>query len=196
VNRINAEQTLLVRPSSDDAHDDAHKALTTLRGATVAVDPRRAAQVTVAICMVTLAVLVVVFFAVGLHKNAQITSLKDHGVAVTDTARGCVGLLGGSGSNPVGYRCWGTFRIDGRAYTKDIPGTTLRAPGSKVAAVADPEDPGLVTTVSALRNEHASATVFIVPSILLAVLVLFTALLALRLRSRSHHAHYAQQVLD
>jgi hypothetical protein len=57
-----------------------------------------------------------------------------------------------------------------------------------VAAIADPDDPGLVTTVSALAGEHASASVFIVPSILLAVLVLFAGLLALRIRSGRSHA--------
>jgi hypothetical protein len=147
------------------------------------VDPRRAAQVTVAICLVTLAALVVVFYVIGINKNDQITSLKQHGVAVEDTVSGCLGLLGGSGSNAAGYRCWGTYTIDGRHYSKDIPGNVLRATGSEVAAVADPSDPGLITTVTALENERASASVFILPSVLLIVLVLLTGALALRRRS-------------
>ena len=163
--------------------DDSDKPLTTLRGASVAVDPRRAAQAALGLCLATLATLVVVFFLVGVHKNDQINSLKQHGSVVEDTVDSCSGLLGGSGSNPVGYRCWGTFTIDGHSYTKDIPGNVFRAPGSKVAAVADPTDPGLITTVSALDSEHASAGVFIVPAVLMIALVLLTAALGYRWRS-------------
>jgi hypothetical protein len=163
--------------------DDPDKALTTLRGASVDVDPRRAAQVAVAVCWVTLAVLGVVFFVIGIHKNDQITSLKQQGVAVEDTVDSCSGLLGGSGSNPVGYRCWGTFTVDGHSFTKDIPGNVLRASGTKVAAIADPAEPGLITTASALDSEHASASVFIVPSALLGALLLLTAALGRRMRS-------------
>jgi hypothetical protein len=147
------------------------------------VDPRRAAQVAIALCWATLAVLVVVFFLIGLHKNYQINSLRQHGVVVEDRVTGCTGLLGGSGSNAAGYRCRGTFTVDGHIYTEEIPGTVLRAPGSVVAAVADPTQPGLMTTVSALADEHASASVFIAPAILLALLVLLTTAVGLRLRS-------------
>jgi len=178
-----SEDTTIEKPISDETPARSAEPVTTLRGASVAVDPRRAAQVAIAVAMTTLAVLVVVFFVVGLHKNDQITSLKQHGVPVEDTVNGCSGLLGGSGSNPVGYRCWGTFTIGGRRYTKDIPGTVFRAPGSKVDAVADPDDPGLVTTVSALASEHASPGVFVVPAILLVALALFAGALVLRMRS-------------
>jgi hypothetical protein len=169
--------------SGSSEADNPDRPLTTLRGASVAVDPRRAAQFTVAICWVTLAVLVVVFYVIGIHKNDQITSLKQHGVTVEDTVSGCLGELGGSGSNAAGYRCWGTYTIDGRRYSKDIPGNVLRAEGSEVPAVADPSDPGLITTVTALHDEQASASVFILPSVLLAALVLLTAALAFRIRS-------------
>jgi hypothetical protein len=147
------------------------------------VDPHRAAQVAIAICWAVLAVLVVVLFLVGIHKNDQVNSLRQHGVAVEDTVDSCSGLLGGSGSNAAGFRCWGTFTLDGDRYTKDIPGTVFRTPGSKVAAVADPSEPGLITTVSALANEHASASVFIAPAILLAVLALLTGVFGSRLRA-------------
>lgn len=175
-------------PTSGQLHDasptsdNPDRALTTLRGASVAVDPRRAAHVAIAICWAALAALVVVLFVVGIHKNDQINSLRQHGVPVEDTVDSCSGLLGGSGSNAAGFRCWGTFTLDRHRYTKDIPGTVLRTPGSKVAAVADPSEPGLITTVSALANEHASASVFIAPAILLAVLALLTGVLASRLR--------------
>jgi hypothetical protein len=163
--------------------EEPDRALTTLRGATVGVDPRRAAQITIAIGWVALAALVVVFYLIGINKNDQITSLKQHGVTVEDKVSGCLGELGGSGSNAAGYRCWGTYTIDGSRYTKDIPGNVLRATGSEVAAVADPSDPGLITTVAALDDERASASVFILPSVLLIALVLLTGVLALKTRS-------------
>lgn len=183
-----AHGALLREPASAGHAEPQHpeKALTTLRGASVAVDPRRATQVAVAMGMATLAVLVVVFFVVGAHKNNQITSLEQHGVTVQDTITGCVGLLGGSGSNPVGYRCWGTFTIDGHRYTKDIPGTVLRPVGSKVSVIADSAIPGLITTASELDGEHASDGVYIVPTLLLGAFVILAGVLIVRLRAAGH----------
>ena len=66
---------------------------------------------------------------------------------------------------------------------RTFPGNVLRAEGSEVPAVADPSDPGLITTVTALHDEQASASVFILPSVLLVALVLLTAALAFRIRS-------------
>ncbi len=161
----------------------ASEPLTTLRGASVAVDARVVGRVVVAACLVGLAVLVVVLYVAGAHKNAQIAGLKQRGVPVVDTVSACSGLLGGSGSNPVGYRCWGTFTVDGRSYVEDIPGNVLRAPGSKIQAIADPENPGLVTTPSELAAEHASSGVFILPTVLLAILAALIAAVAIKLRS-------------
>jgi hypothetical protein len=157
--------------------------LTTLRGASVAVDARVVGRVVLGVCVVGLAVLAVVLFVAGAHKNAQINGLKQHGVPVTDTVSACSGLLGGSGSNAAGYRCWGTFTIDGHSYSEDIPGNVLRAPGSKIQVIADPEVPGLMTTPSVLAGEHASSGVFILPAVLVAILVVLVGALALRRRS-------------
>ena len=165
--------------------DDSDQPLTTLRGASVDVDARIVGRVVVAICLAGLTVLTVILFVAGAHKNAEINGLKQHGVPVVDTVSACSGLLGGSGSNPVGYRCWGTFTIDGHSYTKDIPGNVLRTAGSKIKAIADPGVPGLVTTPSELAGEHASAGVFLLPTALLVVLVVLVGALALRQRRRS-----------
>ncbi len=168
--------------------DSSTEPLTTLRGASVAVDARVVGGVVVATLLVGLAVASVVLFIVGAHRNAQITGLQQHGVPVEDTVIACTGLLGGSGSNPVGFRCWGSFSVDGRRYTEDIPGTVLRASGSKVQAIADPDDPGLVSTPSVLASEHATAGVFILPTVLLAVLVGTVGVLVLRRRSAGAQA--------
>jgi hypothetical protein len=169
--------------------DTPDVALTRLRGAGVEVDVRRAGRVVLGICLVGLLVLVVVLFVAGANKNAQINQLRNHGVAVNVTVTGCLGLLGGSGSNPAGYACTGTFTLDGHRYRESVPGNVLRPPGTKVAAVAVPGDPPLLDTHHAVANEHASLGVFAVPTILLVVLLLLIGALVLRRRgARSHGA--------
>jgi hypothetical protein len=162
--------------------DSADAALTRLRGAGVEVDVRRAARVVVGICLVGLLVLVVVLFVAGANKNAQINQLRNHGVAVNVTVTGCLGLLGGSGSNPAGYACTGTFTLDGHRYRESVPGNVLRPPGTKVAAVAVPGNPPLLDTHHAVASEHASLSVFVVPTILLIVVLLLLGTLLLRRR--------------
>jgi len=161
---------------------DPGESLTTLRGAGVEVDVRRVGRVVIGVCLVALAVLVVVLFVVGAHKNAQITRLHQDGVAVQVKVTGCLGLLGGSGSNAAGYACTGTFTLDGHRYREAIPGTALHPPGSRIRAVAVPGDPPLLSTARAVATEHASWSVFVVPAILLAVLVLLVGALILRRR--------------
>ncbi len=160
--------------------------MSTLRGATVQVDVRTAARVALALVLVTLVVLVVVFVVVGINKNRQIDQLRQHGVPVIFTVSGCQGLLGGSGSNGAGYACHGTYRIGGRTYDAPLPGTALYAPGATVRTVAVPGDPGLVSPVNIVENEHASWKVFILPGVLSAVLLLVGgAVVLVRRRSKS-----------
>jgi MYXO-CTERM domain-containing protein len=131
---------------------------------------------------VALAVVTAVLFAVGVHKNAQITSLRTHGVRVEVTASRCFGLLGGSGSNGAGYSCRGTYVLEGARYSVTIPGDTLRAPGSKVQVVAAENDPGLIASLHQAQSDHASWTVFLLPSVLLFVLLGLLARFAVRRR--------------
>ncbi len=165
--------------------DASGAALTTLRGAGVQVDVRRAGRVVVAVCLVALAVVAVVLLVAGIHKNAQINDLRQHGVDVSVRVTGCLGLLGGSGSNQAGYDCTGTFTLRGHRYSEDIPGNALRNPGTKVSAVAVAGDPPLLDTRHTVAAEHGSASVFIVPVILLVVLVLLVGGLVIRRRRGS-----------
>jgi hypothetical protein len=87
------------------------------------------------------------------------------------TSSGCRGLLGGSGSNAAGYACRGSFTLDGRRYNENIPGNTLRPPGTVIRGVSVPGDPALVTTAQILAAEQASWGVYIAPTVLLIVLV-------------------------
>jgi hypothetical protein len=156
--------------------------LSTLRGAGVEVDARRVGRVILALCLVGLTVAVVVLFVAGAHKNSQITRLRQHGVPVSIIVTGCTGQLGGSGSNAAGYSCRGTFTVNGHRYDEAIPGSTFYRPGATFHGIRVPGDPALLSSVGAVADEHASGSVFILPSVLLVVLVVSVGALILRRR--------------
>jgi hypothetical protein len=158
----------------------------------VDVDVRRVGRVVVGVCLVAVAVVAVVLFVAGAHKNSQINLLRRHGVPVEATVSRCLGLLGGSGSNAAGYTCKGTFTIDGHRYNEVIPGNTLYPPGARIRAVAVPGNPPLLSTTRAVESEQASWRVFILPTVLLAVLVLLVTALALRRRRGPEHSGGAE----
>ncbi len=143
--------------------------VSTLRGAGVQVDTARAARAAVALGLVVLVVVAAVLFVAGYRKNNQIDELRAHGVPVELTVTGCLGLMGGSGSNLAGDDCSGTYVYGGRTYTEDIPGNTLRATGSKLRGVVVSNDPALFSTPSTVAAEHPSASVYIAPVVLIIV---------------------------
>ena len=166
---------------------------TTLRGAPVAVNPRRVAQVAAGIVLTSLAVVTVLLFVAGAHRNAQIAELHRHGVPVEVTVTGCLGQLGGSGSNAAGYTCRGAFHVGGHRYVEVIPGDQLRRPGTTVRAVTVPDDPALLTTAAAARHERQSGRVFVVPSVLAVLFVVLAATaVAFERRSRRRRARPAR----
>jgi hypothetical protein len=158
--------------------------VSTLRGAGVNYDARKVGRVVVGLCLLTLAVLVVIFTVAGFHKNSQINQLHDDGVPVTVTITHCFGLMGGSGSNAAGYSCSGSFTLHGSRYTESLPGTAFHHLGSHVPATVVPNDPALVSPNGILKTEHSSSSVFVLPLILLVVLLLLVALVVL-LRRRT-----------
>jgi hypothetical protein len=155
-----------------------------LRGAGVEVNGRRVGQVAFGIVLATLAILAIVFTIVGVHTNQQDDRLHNDGVPVTFTVTGCLGLLGGSGSNAAGYSCQGTYTLDGARYHEQLPGNSFHRPGSTVAAIAVPGDPALVSPASIVATEHSSAGVFVLPAILLIALLVLVALLIVLRRRR------------
>jgi hypothetical protein len=177
----------MTAPEADDTtgpHGSPDAPLSTLRGAGVDIDARLVGRALIGLCLVALAVLVVIFTVAGVHKNSQINSLRDHGVPVEITVTKCLGLLGGSGSNAAGYSCTGSFTLDGRIYSENIPGTDYHDPHSSLRAIVVPGDPALLSTPGILATEHASAGVFIVPGVLLVVLLLLVAVIAVRRRAK------------
>lgn len=153
-----------------------------LRGANVQFNRRRVGQVVVGLVAATLLVLVVVLTVAAVHSNKQIDTLHDRGVPVTVTVTGCLGLLGGSGSNAAGYSCHGSYTLDGHRYTEPLPGTSLHRPGSTIPAVAVPGDPALLSPDSVIYNQHSSAGVYVVPAVLAGVLVVLLGLIGWRYR--------------
>ena len=149
------------------------------------MDARRVGQVVIGIVLVTLAVLAIVFTIVGIHTNQQDDRLHHDGVPVTFTVTGCLGLLGGSGSNAAGYSCRGTYTLDGNHYAGvQLPGDSFHRPGSTVASIAVPGDPALVSPASIVATEHSSAGAFVLPAVLAGTLLLLVTLLLLLRRRR------------
>jgi hypothetical protein len=154
-----------------------------LRGARIEIDGARVGRVLVAAVLAVLAAFAAVFFVVGAHKNAQITELRSHGVPVELTVTKCQGLMGGSGSNLVGYTCTGTFGLDGRSFDEPIPGSTDYAPGTRLAVVTASNGSGLFAPVGVLTGERSSWKVFILPVALTLAFALLSGAVFLRRRS-------------
>ncbi len=171
---------LVTEPSPMVDRPIALEPVTILRGARVQVDALRAGRVIVGVCLGGLALAAGLLFWSGAHKNAQIDALRQHGVAVQDRVGGCLGQLGGSGSNAAGYTCTGTFSLDGQRYTETIPGSTLLAPGATIRIVAVPGDPPLIATAPQVASERPSGSVFVLPTVFLGVLVLVLGATVLR----------------
>ena len=171
-------------PAPDDAKVAAHSGepVTILRGAGVDVDIRRAGRAVVGVCLVALAVVAIILLVAGIRKNAQVNGLRQDGVPVSVTVTKCYGLMGGSGSNLIGYSCSGSFTLDGHRYVDAIPGNALHRTGATIRGVTVRSDPGLLSTADNLATEHPSWTVFIVPTILLVVLASLMGIVALRRR--------------
>lgn len=177
-------------PSVVAAGPAADQPLTTLRGAPAGGgNPRRVARVAVMVVLVAILVTAGALVVVGARKNAQVSELRRDGVRVEVTVTGCLGLLGGSGSNAAGYACRGVYRFDDRRYEEAIPGSELRGPGSTLTGIVARDDPALFTTPAVLRAEHPSWRVFLAPAVLaLADLLLVGLLLARFRRTRPRRA--------
>ena len=156
----------------------------TLRGATVSFNPRRLVQIAVGLVLAALAVTAIVLTVAGIHSNDQINRLQTQGQPVTVTVTGCLGLLGGSGSNGAGYSCNGSYHMAGHVYREPLPGSTFYRPGTRVPSIAVPGDAALVSPVVIVNAQQASNGVFVAPIVLGVLLFAFIAVLVLRNRPR------------
>lgn len=160
--------------------------VTALRGAGVDVNVRRLVPYLVGVLLVALVVSIVGFAVAGAQKNDQVNQLRQHGVIVEATVSGCIGLMGGSGSNLAGYSCRASFTLAGHRYDEPLAGSPTPVRGSTFRAVTVPGDPALLATVAAVGAEQSSWRVYILPGVLLIVLVLIlVVMLVARRRAKA-----------
>jgi hypothetical protein len=156
-----------------------------LRGAGVEVDPVRAGRAVLALVLVALVVVGIVLLVAGYRKNSQVDDLRAHGVPVTVTVVGCLGLMGGSGSNTAGYECTGSYTPSDQSkktFVEGIPGSTFYRSGTKVTGVVPSDDPGLLSTPSAVASSHTTYTLYLVGAVVLGVAAAIVVWLLLRRR--------------
>jgi hypothetical protein len=80
------------------------------------------------------------------HHQSRSQRLHDHGVAVTITVTGCLGLVSGTGITPTNYICHGSFALDGQRYDEAIHGSPgLLKIGHHVAGEDDAASPSDLT---------------------------------------------------
>ncbi|HVA43447.1 MAG TPA: hypothetical protein VNF50_08195 [Acidimicrobiales bacterium] len=151
----------------------------------MAVDTRALRRVLLWVALVGLVGASVGLMVSASLSNAGINRLRHHGRVVTATVSGCEGLLGGSGSNGVGYTCRADFSLGGRTWSEVLPGTSLRAPGSHLALVVAPTDPRDLATPAELVRERASWLGFVWAGLLLAA-ALALGLRAMAMRRRGN----------
>ena len=109
------------------------------------------------------------------HDNARINRMKSHGIAVSVTVTRCIGNIGGSGSNGVGYTCHGVYSIAGTTYHELIGSmTTFAVSGTKVPSAADPSRPTTVTLASALAKSAASRAAYVPAGLFAIALIVLT----------------------
>lgn len=166
-----------------------------LRGADVEVDARKVTWVALTLILVTLLVLGIVFTVAGVRKNDQIQELRSHAVPIDVTVTSCVGLLGGSGTNFVGYSCTGTYDVAGRSYSAQLPGSAPQARGAVVHAVVAPNDPALISTAALVSTERTSGAVFIMPAVFVSIVVVAPVVLIAVRRRRAHRTESADGVV-
>lgn len=153
-----------------------------LRGASVDVDVRLIGRITAAVCIAALVVTSGALFWAGAQRNSQVTALRRDGIPVTVVVTGCRSLMGGSGSNLVGYSCSGTFSVAGRKYSEVIPGDAPYAPGTPITEITLRSDPGLLSAPASVATDRASWRVFVLPAALLAAALLLVGVALTRVR--------------
>jgi hypothetical protein len=155
--------------------DEASDRVASLRGASVAGSGRRVGQIALGSFLAIAAVLLVVGFISASNDQARISRLRSSGIPVTVTVAGCIGNLGGSGSNGAGYTCHGSYVVQGRTYHEVIGGEAAYVEtGRRLSGVADPSQPSTVVLANSVAQPSSSTGSYV---LLVLLTVAYLALL-------------------
>jgi hypothetical protein len=167
---------------------DSPQRVGALRGAGVEVDVGRLGYVAAVLGLGAVMVVVGVLLVAGIKKNAQISSLKAHGVPMELTVTKCLALVGGTGQTPAGFECTGTYDYRGHHYSEGVPGSANLPVGSTVHGTVASDDPALFSTPQTVASEHSTVARVLLPALLLAVAVALLAWIVVRRRGKSAKA--------
>jgi hypothetical protein len=146
----------------------------------VTIDAQAARRAVVGVGLLSLFVSAVVLALAAAHHNAQLGQLRAHGLVLTAQVSDCRGLLGGSGSNAVGYTCRASYLLHGHVYRAAISGSSAQPPGPTVRVLVDPLSPHLLSATLAVQRP--SAGVYVLPVVLLLGFGLAAGILIVRWR--------------
>ena len=124
---------------SDHEREGAHAPL---RGASVEVDPRRVVRLLAVAALAASVAGIAALTAAGFTKNLQLDELHQHGRPLRATVLACRSLLGGSGSNGVGYSCVGTYWLGGTATSSRCRAASAAPPARASASSWRQPTPG------------------------------------------------------
>ena len=156
-----------------------------LRGAPVAGDGRRLGRIVAWVLVAGIIIIGVVMVGAKVVDNDRAVRLHSSGIPVSARVTYCLGQLGGSGTNAVGFACKATYKVAGTTYNEPVGGmSTFAPPGSTMAGVVDPQNHTvLVTKASASSTTSTTAGLLFPVLVIVAGIVLAGILLVTRRRS-------------
>ena len=131
----------------------------TQAGGGAQVAPWLLATILIWLLVVVLAGLAVYFAVAGSSESSRLSTLRQRGVPVTATVTGCVAIGSGIGMGVEYWQCQGSYSLAGQSFTEVINGSRAQLDtGQRVAAIAVPGEPSLLSTVSSARGSGSSGT--------------------------------------
>jgi hypothetical protein len=122
------------------------------------------------------------------HHQSRTQRLHDHGVPVTITVTGCLGLVSGTGITPSTYICHGSFTLDGRRYDEPIhESPDLLTVGHHFAGVDDAGSPSDLTLAGSVGSAQSTWQIY-ANTVWLAIASLVVAGIGLLLLRRAPRA--------
>ena len=136
------------------------------------VQSGRVLRVLAVICMLALVGAEIGVLVTVTNDKSVADKLRHHGVPVTATVTGCVGISSGVGMGIEYWQCRASYSLGGQSYVAAIRGSrSLLEVGTRVAAVAVAGDPALLSTPASVAHQQSFWHTYLTPVILGAVIV-------------------------